>query len=173
MSASLILTIHAKDRPGIVRTVSQTVEAGGGNWLESRMARLAGQFVGIARIHCAIDDVKPMASSLNALQAQGIFIDTLGAETDAIKTYDRCLAVEIFGNDRKGIVNEVTTAVTKVGGNVEELHTSIESAAMAGNDMFKLQGTICLKDEACEEELIAAIESISDDLTIEFKIGGN
>ena len=34
-----------------------------GNWLESRMARLAGQFAGIVRIECPAETVTPRATS--------------------------------------------------------------------------------------------------------------
>ena len=48
--ASLILTIVGPDRPGLVRALSEAVAARGGSWLESRMARLAGQFAGIVLV---------------------------------------------------------------------------------------------------------------------------
>ena len=47
MAASLIVTIVGPDRPGLVNLISDRVTALGGNWLESRMANLAGQFAGV------------------------------------------------------------------------------------------------------------------------------
>ena len=44
MSVNLVLTVIGKDRPGIVELLSQIVAAHEGNWLESRMAHLAGEF---------------------------------------------------------------------------------------------------------------------------------
>ena len=46
----LVLTLIGPDRPGLVEAVAEVVAAHGGNWLESRMARLAGKFAGILRI---------------------------------------------------------------------------------------------------------------------------
>ena len=43
---SLVLTLIGPDRPGLVERVSDVVASHGGNWLESRMAHLAGQFAG-------------------------------------------------------------------------------------------------------------------------------
>ena len=48
--ASLILTVVGPDRPGLVRAIAEAVAARGGSWLESRMARLAGQFAGIVLV---------------------------------------------------------------------------------------------------------------------------
>ena len=38
----LVLTLIGPDRPGLVEAVAEVVAAHGGNWLESRMAHLAG-----------------------------------------------------------------------------------------------------------------------------------
>ena len=48
----LVLTVFAPDKPGQVERIAQCIAEHGGNWLESRMARLAGQFAGIVRIEC-------------------------------------------------------------------------------------------------------------------------
>ena len=44
MKTSLILTLIGPDRPGLVSVVSACAGAHGANWMESRLARLAGQF---------------------------------------------------------------------------------------------------------------------------------
>jgi len=45
---SFVLSFVAMDRPGLVEKLSQTLTVAGGNWLESRMARLAEKFDDIA-----------------------------------------------------------------------------------------------------------------------------
>jgi len=46
----LVMTFVGTDRPGLVNAISACVADNGGGWLESRLARLAGQFAGIVRI---------------------------------------------------------------------------------------------------------------------------
>ena len=50
MKTSLILTLIGPDRPGLVSAVSACAGAHGANWMESRLARLAGQFAGVVRL---------------------------------------------------------------------------------------------------------------------------
>jgi glycine cleavage system regulatory protein len=50
MRDMLVLTVIGADRKGLVQSLSERISAVGGNWEESRMARLAGQFAGILRI---------------------------------------------------------------------------------------------------------------------------
>ena len=50
MLANLVMTVIGADRPGLVEMVATRVADHGGNWLESRMCRLGGQFAGILRV---------------------------------------------------------------------------------------------------------------------------
>ena len=47
---TLVLTLIGPDRAGLVEAVAAVVADHGGNWLESRMSRLAGQFAGILEV---------------------------------------------------------------------------------------------------------------------------
>ncbi len=51
MQRMLVMTVIGQDRPGLVDSVAELVAAHGGNWLESRMSRLGGQFALGARQH--------------------------------------------------------------------------------------------------------------------------
>jgi len=53
MLATLVMTVIGADRPGLVQMVAARVADHGGNWLESRMCRLGGQFAGILRVEVA------------------------------------------------------------------------------------------------------------------------
>ena len=46
MQIPLVMTIIGPDRTGLVESVARAVADHGGNWLESRMCRLGGEFAG-------------------------------------------------------------------------------------------------------------------------------
>ena len=56
---SLVVTFTGPDRPGIVASFARVVGEHGGNWEESRMARLAGQFAGILEVTVEADRARP------------------------------------------------------------------------------------------------------------------
>ena len=58
------MTLLGTDRPGLVRVLADLVANHGGNWLDSRMARLAGQFAGIVRIECPEETVESLIEAL-------------------------------------------------------------------------------------------------------------
>jgi glycine cleavage system regulatory protein len=166
MKSYLIMTVLGSDRPGLVNSLADTVARHGGNWLESRMARLAGQFAGIVRIECPTDCVDGL---MRELQSPGISGLTVQAVREAVETpvKRRTLIVDVVGNDRPGIVRELASAIANAGGNVEELTTGLESAPMSGHPMFRAHGVISIPENSETDSLIRAIESLGGDLTVD------
>jgi len=168
MSHTLILTVCALDRPGIMSRISGIINDSGGNWLESRMARLGGQFAGIVRVDCENEpSADALEKALAGLCAEGIQVDCHTEGDISELPFSRCLKIDICGNDRAGIVSQLTMAISQMGANVEELNTSIESAAMTGHSVFHASGTVCLPATTGDDELVAMIENFSDDLNVE------
>ena len=94
MPASLILTIVGPDRPGLVNLISDRVTAHGGNWLESRMANLAGQFAGIVHLHVPQASIEALIVAFQELEAQG------GAEQQQSGGFLDSMRDAIFGQSQ-------------------------------------------------------------------------
>lgn len=67
-----VLTLIGPDRPGIVDSVSEVVVANGGNWLESRMAHLAGKFAGVLRVEVPEEQAAALEVALGRLETTGL-----------------------------------------------------------------------------------------------------
>jgi len=169
MQTYLVMTVLGNDRPGIVSTLAELVENHGGNWLESRMARLAGQFAGIARIECPAESVEELLLALQSPALSGLTINAV-REDVAEMSARRTIVVDVLGQDRPGIVREFTTAVSQAGGNVEELTTGLESAPMTGHAMFRAHGIISIPEDTDTLIVTRAIESLGGDLTVDLSI---
>jgi glycine cleavage system regulatory protein len=169
MNCYLVMTVLGCDQPGLVSSLADTVSAHGGNWLESRMARLAGQFAGIARIECPAERVDALIRELQAPGDSGLTV--IAVREDAVEpAARRTIAVNVVGNDRPGIVRELSAAVAQAGGNIEELTTGLESAPMSGHPMFRAHGIISIPEDTETDVLIAAIEHLGGDLTVDFSV---
>jgi len=169
MQTYLVMTILGSDRPGIVSAIAEQVASHGGNWLESRMARLAGQFAGIARIECPADSVEELLQALKSHALSGLAIHAV-REDQAEAPPRRTIVVDVLGQDRPGIVREFTTAVSHAGGNVEELTTGLESAPMTGQPMFRAHGIISIPENTDTQIVTRAIESLGGDLTVDLSM---
>src|SRR5688572_32828579 len=72
MRATLVMTVIGGDRPGLVQMVAARVADHGGNWLESRMCRLGGQFAGILRIEVPQERRDELLNALRTLETDGL-----------------------------------------------------------------------------------------------------
>lgn len=169
MKCYLIMTVLGADRPGLVSSLAELVARHDGNWLESRMARLAGQFAGIVRVECPETSVDPLLLELHTPGVEGLTVQAVreGAEEPAVR---RTLTVDVVGNDRPGIVRELSSAIAKAGGNVEELTTGLESAPMSGHPMFRARGIVSIPQHIDPAVLTTAIESLGGDLTVDVEV---
>ena len=95
--ASLILTVMGTDRPGLVNALAAAVANRGGSWLESRMARLAGQFAGIVRVEAA----EGLEDDLRALESQGLRIVVQRVAAEPAAAGER-LTLEVVGMTGRG-----------------------------------------------------------------------
>lgn len=159
------MTVLAADRPGLVSALSQTIAAHGGSWQESRMAHLAGQFAGILRVECPEAQAEGLLKELAALESQGISVQARRQEA-APAAARETLEIDIVGNDRPGIIRELSAAIAGAGANVEELSTALESAPMSGHPIFHAEGLVSLPAGRDPADLIAAIEKLGADLAV-------
>jgi glycine cleavage system regulatory protein len=171
MEASLVMTIIGRDRPGLVDSVAQVVAAHGGNWLESRMSRLGGQFAGILRVSVPASQQSALVDALQKLQSAGLAVvvhpDDARAEAQSAKG----IILEIVGQDRPGIVRQISHALAEFGVNVEELESECASAAMSGEAIFKARFRVSIPATCKLDELRRRIERIAADLIVDVNFG--
>jgi glycine cleavage system regulatory protein len=74
MNTSIVLTVISVDQPGIIKTVSEALKSHGGNWSQSSMSSLAGQFAGILMASVPEQNADACLAALSGLESQGIQI---------------------------------------------------------------------------------------------------
>jgi glycine cleavage system regulatory protein len=166
----MALTIIGKDRPGIVGLLSETVLAGGGNWEDSRMARLGGWFAGILLVTVDAAHADELERSLAALEDQGLRIVVERADAGAAPAGYRRLRLELVGQDHGGIVRDISRALAERGVNVEELDTERTAAPMGGGDLFRAMVDISAPPEVELGELRASLEGLANDLMVDIAL---
>ncbi|MDA7519220.1 hypothetical protein N9124_00360 [bacterium] len=164
MSRVLVLTLVGPDRSGLVQDLADIVERHGGNWLESRMAKLSGQFAGILRVECPAESAKALEAELAEFKNLHL---TLVPEDPTDAAEGKVISLEIVGHDQPGIVKRIASTLSAHGANVEELETSLESAPMAGHLLFRTSGKVRLAPDSDAADLINALEELGPDLTVD------
>lgn len=165
MNQQLVFTVLAEDKAGIVTTLADLVNQHGGNWLDSRMSQLAGEFAGIVHIALPVENRKAFESALNALPDLSITVKQTGDNSDSNKQIN----VEIFGNDRTGIVAEVTKLFSEKGINIVELDTQISEAPVSGGELFHADVVVGVSKGTNLEELQDKLHDLADKLSLDIE----
>jgi glycine cleavage system regulatory protein len=168
MQRALVMTVMGQDRPGLVESVADEVAKHSGNWLESRMSRLGGQFAGILRVELPAENEKGLVAALKELDARGLSVvvspDTAAPTSQAPA---KLRLLEIVGHDRPGIVRQISRALAANGVNVEELETECSSAAMTGEVLFKARARLSIPPNCNLVALRQELEKIAADLIVD------
>lgn len=166
---SLVMTILGQDRPGVVERLSTVVTAQEGNWLESRMAHLAGQFAGIVHVEIPADKADELVKQLTSLEGLTVIVAQDDSTSVAPPTYAP-LTLDLMGNDRSGIVHEVSRVLAEHQVNVEEFNTERTIAPMSGEKLFRASAKLRLPSNLTIEKLQSSLEQIARDLMVDIRV---
>ncbi len=167
----LVLTFVGDDRPGLVNAISEKVAGCGGTWLESRSVRLAGKFAGVVLVSVPDESLIPLESALGKLAPSGLRVSIeRGAAGEAEKPV-RLVTLEIVGNERPGIVRDVTQALAGLGVNIEEFVSSLEGEPFTGVEMFRATARLGVPDGLELDELRKALEKLAAEIMVDLNVG--
>jgi len=165
----LVLTVIAPDQAGQVERIAQCIAEHDGNWLESRMSRLAGQFAGILRVAVPAEQYGDLVVSLQNLVAFGIRVLIAEGGSEPASTWQP-IAMELVGNDRPGIVRDITRLLAGQGVNLERFTTEVRPAPMSSEPLFHAEALLAVPSELSLEVLQQSLESLADDLMVELHL---
>lgn len=166
MNTSIVLTIIADDHPGIVKTVSKVLYRHGGDWTESSMASLAGQFAGILLASVKTENTEACVRDLRGLESEGLHVIAQIGAAAAPAGEKREYVLDLVGNDRKGIVHDITSVLSAFEVNVQHLETVVESMPMGGGEVFRAKARLVVPETADIDALEAGLEEIANELMV-------
>lgn len=170
MPTHLVLTVIGVDRPGLVSALSDTIAAGGGNWLDGRMASLAGQFAGILLVEVAPERADALVDRLQSLQAQGLRLAIEKGPVDRPAAGGRTLQLELLGQDRPGIVRDISRVLAGLGVSIADFETERSSGSFSGEAMFKARALLQVPDGLEADRLRQALEGLANELMVDLSL---
>ncbi|MCH4868251.1 ACT domain-containing protein [Pseudomonas sp. TMW22089] len=161
----LVITVFAPDKAGQVERIAQCIAEHGGNWLESRMSRMAGQFAGILRVGVPAEAHDELIAALHGLAPDGIRVLIAESGIEQSCTW-KPIAMDLVGNDRPGIVRDITLVLTEQGVNLERLVTDVRPAPMSNEPLFHAEAILAVPLTLSLEVLQARLETLADELMV-------
>ncbi|WP_345187912.1 glycine cleavage system protein R [Microbacterium panaciterrae] len=167
---TLILTVVGSDRPGLVATVAHIVDEHGGNWENSRLAELDGTFAGVIQVAVPVERVEELRASLHGLDGLLTIAVHPGSATPPAAEERRELSIQVLGNDRPGIVRDISAVLSAHALSIESMTTATRDAAMAGGRLFEASVVATVPGSAALDSLRADLERIANDLQVDITV---
>lgn len=167
--ATYVISVIGDDRVGLVQSVADGVARTGGNWERSSMAELAGKFAGIVMVTVPDDRAEELADNLRQLDGMlDVRIQRASDEATAAEG-SATIRLELVGNDRPGIVNEISSALRAHGITIDKLESFVSDAPMYGGQLFNCNAVL-RGPEAAMPAARADLERIATELMVELNL---
>ena len=170
MLTTFVMTVIGPDRTGLVDSLARTIADRGGNWLESRMGHLGGQFAGLMRVEVAAEQADSLRAALEALEGPElrVIVQTDSAPASAVN--GSLAMVDLVGQDRPGLLREITGVFARHGLNVEELESERSAAPQGGGTLFNASATVYVPESADLDAVGDDLERIAADLLVDIQL---
>ena len=108
---------------------------------------------------------------LPRLTDRGLSVSVVDSDWSlAVIDHSQTLRLELVGQDRPGIVREISHALATLGVSVQELRTVIESAPMSGEPLFHAEAELVPPATVDFEQIRTALEQLADDMVIDITL---
>jgi glycine cleavage system regulatory protein len=166
---SVILNVVGSDRPGLTEALAEAVLSAGGNWLESHLSRLGGLYVGSVLVELAPDGVERLRAAARGVDAKGLDV-RIAPAVDAPAAQGEALRFSLVGQDRPGIVRQVTAVLSGLEVNIEAFDTKISPEPYSGGDLFHMEARLRLPAGLPAATVQAALEGISAEVMVDISL---
>lgn len=170
MRTSLVLTVIGNDRPGLVSALSDTIAGFEGNWTGTRMATLAGKFAGILLVTVPQAQAEGLIAALRKLESRGLRVVVERSAEAVSAAPARALVLEFIGQDRPGIVRDISRVLAERGINIEEMESVCLSGSFSGEALFKAQARLQVPREIATAELRNVLEALANELMVDISL---
>jgi len=165
----LVLSVVGSDRPGLTKALAAAVLSAGGNWLESHLSRLGGLYVGSVLVELAADRADALRSAIGAVDAHGLEV-RIAPAVEGPDVAGETLHFGLVGQDRPGIVDQVTAVLTGLDANIETFETWLSAEPHSGGALFHMEAHLRLPSGLEAGRVQTALEGISAEIMVDFSI---
>lgn len=168
--ALLVLTMVGPDRPGLVSSLSKALAGCGGSWLDSEMARLAGQFAGILLVSVPDAQADALTAELRKLEDGHLRLTVQRADPETTPQAHAMFQLDLIGHDRPGIIRDIARVLAERRVNIEELTTKVTSGAFSAEQMFQAVALLRVPEGVKAAELREILERLGDEMMVNIAV---
>lgn len=131
------------------------------------MAELAGKFAGIVVVAVPEGQAASLQASLGSLD--GLLEVAAYVGSDSARAGSR-LMIDLLGNDRPGIVREVSAVLSRHQLSIESIETATREAPMAGGQLFEAHVVVGVRPDADLSAVRVDLERLTAELLVDIAV---
>ena len=170
-TVALIVSIVGTDRHGIVRSLAERAERYGANWAASRMTRLAGEFAGMVHFDVPRENADALTNALRSLDSSGLQVVVAKSDGANLSDSIKSVELELVGDDRVGIVSNLTKMLAERNISIENIHTEIVRSGVSGKQTFKIGAHLLVPGKLSIDELRQELGALAHEMTVDIALG--
>ena len=163
----LIFTLVGPDKPGLISSLSKAVYERGGNWLGSNFSHMAGHFAGFVHVDLPFEKHDELIELF--AKHPDLHIHVVSAQV-ATLSGQQTAQINIMGNDKAGIVQELTRVLNQFNLNIVQFDSTCTSAPNWGSPLFKAKAVVEIAADVELADLREALENIANDLMVDVEL---
>jgi methionyl-tRNA formyltransferase len=168
---SLIVSIVGADRHGIVSLLADRAQRFGANWAASRMTRLASEFAGTVHFEVPRENVDALETSLRQLESSGLQVVIARSDGATVPASLRSVELELVGDDRVGIVSNLTKILAERNISIESIHTEIVRHGISGKQIFRIGAHLLVPAALSIDALRLELGTLANELMVDIALG--
>ena len=170
-TTALVVTVMGPDRPGIVSLLADRAHRHGASWAASRLANLAGEFAGMVHFEVPHENADAFANALRGLESSGLRLVIAKSEGAGAPAGLRGLDLELVGEDRLGIVSNLTRILAEQGISIEHIHTEIVGGKGPGKPTFKVAAHLLAPKALAPDDVRRQLEVLANEMMLDIALG--
>jgi glycine cleavage system regulatory protein len=170
-TTSLVVTVMGPDRPGIVRMLSDRAQRFGANWSASQLSRLAGEFGGMVHFEVPRENADALAESLRGLElSSGLKLVIAKSDSTPVPIGMRGVDLELVGDDRVGIVSNLTRILSEAGVSIEHIHTEVVGTTASAPRTFKIMAHLLVPNTLASDGLRRRLDAVASEMMVDIAL---
>lgn len=162
----MVFTLVGQDQPGLLDSLAKQVYSLDGNWLSSNFSHMAGHFAGFVSVQIPNHNQEKLMQAFS--NHPHLHIHLLPGKDDSL--WGSQAQIEITGNDKPGIVQELSHVLNQFNINILTFESALQSAPNWGSSLFVAKAQIAMPQGFDIDELRRALEQIANDLVVDIEL---
>ena len=164
----LVLTIIGRDRAGVVAELADVVQFHEANWKRSELAEISGTFAGVVVVDVDDDQADELLTNLLILRSRGLHITAEQIETPIEGPEGQSMRLRFTGDDRPGVVHEISTTISEFGISISRLGTAIDTSGDVAQ--FEIITQLVVPTEVNLDAVLDAVTTLTESLGIDLHV---